>query len=157
MPAKNRRKPGSRWGLVSDQVLKLLDELGPMTRAEICVHLGQDKGAIAAVVSRLNRASPERPKRIYVKHYVYDQEGERRYPRAVFDLGNKADKPRPPNQTKENKARYWANKKMLMKANSVFHLGLSRQQLRTKYKSLKESTCTTSSESTLDSTAQSLS
>jgi hypothetical protein len=135
----------SKWGGTTAQVLALLAEFGPMTRAEICKHLGRDKYDIAAVVSRLNKASKARPKRVYIKAYVYDQEGERRYPRAVFDLGDKSDKKRPKSNVKEIKARYWAKKKMLMRANSVFHLGMSRQALRKLY---KEKSCTTSSEST---------
>jgi hypothetical protein len=146
MPSKNRRVPGSTWGSTTEEVLRLLAELGPMTRAEICRQLGRNKEDIAAVVSRLNKPSAVKPKRIFVKGYVYDMEGERRYPRAVFELGDKPDKSRPKSNIKEIKARHWAKKKMQMKANSVFHLGMSRRQIKAMHKQIKEQTCTTCSE-----------
>jgi hypothetical protein len=145
---KERRKPGSTWGNTTAEVLRMLEEYGPMTRAEICKQLGRDKTAIAAVVSRLHKASTERPQRIFIKAYVYDQEGERYYPRAVFALGSKKDAPRPKRNVAAVRARYWARKTVLMKANSVFHLGLSRETLRQMHKQVKAQSCNTSSEST---------
>lgn len=119
-----------------------------MTRVEICKHLDKSKGCVGAVVSRLNKATKERPKRVYVTHYVYDDEGGRRYPRAVYALGDLPDKPHPKPNVKANKARYWARKVTLMKANSVFNLGLSRAALMQMRKAIKEQKCNTSSEST---------
>ena len=117
-------------GAIVKQVLRMLDEEGPMTRAEICKRLGRAKDEIAAVVSRLNKRSPVAGKRIYVKEYVYDMEGERTYPRALYALGGGKDAPKPKPDHKEVKRRYWARSQLKLKANSVFNLGLSRAQLR---------------------------
>ena len=118
------------WGEVSSRVLAMLAEFGPMTRAEICKHLGRDKDEIAAVVSRLHRRTPRAGKRVYIQSYAYDQEGERYYPRAVYALGDKPDARRPIADPKEVKRRYWARSQLKLRANSVFNLGLSRRQLR---------------------------
>lgn len=118
-----------QWGEVAAQIMRMLEENGPMSRSEICDHLGRDKEAVASIVSRLSTRSPNRGKRIHISAYVYDMEGERRYPRAVYALGDKPDKPKPKPDPQANKARYWANKVSRIKTNSVFHLGLSRAKL----------------------------
>ena len=117
-------------GAIVKQIMQMLDEDGPMTRAEICKRLGRPKDEIAAVVSRLNKRSPVAGRRIYVKEYVYDMEGERNYPRALYAIGDKPNVKRPKSDKKEIKRRYWARSQLKLKANSVFNLGLSRAQLR---------------------------
>lgn len=117
-------------GAIVKKIMRLLDEEGPMTRAEICKRLGRPKDEIAAVVSRLNKRSPVAGRRIYVREYVYDMEGERTYPRAVYAIGDKPNAKRPESDKKEIKRRYWARSQLKLRANSVFNLGLSRAQLR---------------------------
>jgi len=117
-------------GTIVRAILQMLDDEGPMTRAEICRRLGREKDEVAAVVSRLNKRSPVAGKRIYIKEYVYDMEGERTYPRAVYALGSTKNAVRPEPDQKEVKRRYWARSQLKLKANSVFNLGLSRAQLR---------------------------
>jgi len=121
----------NKWGEVGDQILEMLND-GPMTRAEICLNLGRDKESIASIVSRLARNTVKAGKRIYVKSYVWDMEGERRYPRAVYALGKKADAPKPKPDVKATKARYWAKRKAKFTCNSVFNLALTRRQLEAK-------------------------
>lgn len=117
-------------GAIVKEIMRMLDEEGPMTRAEICRRLGRPKDEIAAVVSRLNKRSPVAGKRIYVKEYVYDMEGERTYPRALYAIGDKPNAKRPESDKKKIKRRYWARAQLKLRANSVFNLGLSRAQLR---------------------------
>ena len=118
------------WGDVTQAVLEMLTQFGPMTRSEICKHLEREKDEIAAVVSRLHKRSPRAGKRVHIESYVYDMEGERFYPRAVYAIGDKPDAKRPKPDPKEVKRRYWARSQLKLKANSVFNLGLSRTQLR---------------------------
>lgn len=120
----------TKRGTIVREILRMLEEEGPMTRAEICKRLGRAKDEVAAVVSRLNKRSPVAGKRIYIKEYVYDMEGERTYPRALYALGPMKDAPKPIPDQKEVKRRYWARSQLKLKANSVFNLGLSRAQLR---------------------------
>jgi hypothetical protein len=118
----------NKWGEVAEKILEMLED-GPMTRAEICLNLGRDKQSIASIVSRLARDTAKAGKRIYVKSYVWDMEGERRYPRAVYALGKKADAPKPAPDVKATKARYWAKRKTKLTCNSVFNLALTRREL----------------------------
>ena len=118
-----------RGGIVRE-ILRMLEEEGPMTRSEICKRLGRPKDEVVSVVSRLNKRTPVAGRRIYVREYVYDMEGERTYPRAVYAIGDKPNAKRPESDKKEIKRRYWARSQLKLRANSVFNLGLSRAQLR---------------------------
>ena len=118
----------SKYGALTDLILKLIEEEGPMSRAEICSRLGVEKFVSSAIVSRLNRAWPKTPKRVYVSHYVYDMEGERRYPRAVFALGDLPDAKRPKANRLEVRRRSDQKKRALRTQNFVFNLGLPRRE-----------------------------
>ena len=111
------------------RALEALAELGPMTRAEIEVEIGIDKRFAGRLASALNHASPKFPKRIYIKTWIYEAEGARRYPRAVYAIGSRPDAPKPARDIAGAKARYWAKRRDQMRYASVFHLGLSRRQL----------------------------
>lgn len=115
-----------RWGELSSRILKVLED-GPMTRAEICQALITDKESVSSILSRLRRDIDKVGKRIYVKSYVWDMEGARHYPRAMYELGNKPDAPKPKPDLKKVKSRYYAKLRMKRTANSVFNLGLPRE------------------------------
>lgn len=108
-------------------VIRLLTDFGPMTRVEICQHLGIDRRCASSIVSRMNRDSPRCPKRVYISGYTHDHEGERRYPRAIYALGNQPDVKRPKADPRAAKRRYNAKVKALNTANFVFNLGLPRR------------------------------
>lgn len=125
----------NQWGNVCSQILALLADVGPMTRSEICSNLGRDKHTVASIVSRLNKVGRRTGKRrIYITHYVYDMEGERMYPRAVYALGNKENAARPVKDVKATKARYWARRKARYTQNSVFNLAMTRKQFEERKK-----------------------
>lgn len=98
----------TKRGAIVREILRMLEEEGPMTRSEICSRLSRAKDEVAAIVSRLNKRSPVAGKRIYIKEYVYDMEGERMYPRAVYALGSAKDAPKPIPDQKAVKRRHWA-------------------------------------------------
>lgn len=116
------------YGYHTQRILQLLAEEGPMSRAEICARLGVEKFVSSAIVSRLNRAWPKTPKRVYVCAYVYDMEGERRYPRAVFALGDLPDAKRPKVDRLEVRRRAEQKKRALRTQNFVFNLALPRRE-----------------------------
>ena len=128
----------AKWGSVTREVLRMLEEDGPMTRAEICKQLGREKDDIAAIVTRLHKRSPESGKRVYIKEYVYDMEGERYYPRAVYALGDKTDAKKPVADQLAVKRRYWERRKLRFTANSVFNLALTRRQIEERIRREKE-------------------
>jgi hypothetical protein len=120
------------YGKLTNAVLDALKEYGPMTTSEVSDCLNRPKGDISATLTRMTKAFPLTPKRIYIKMYVYDEEGARRYPRAVYDLGDQEDAKKPKSNPKEIKRRYEAKRKGMYIKNSVFNLGLTRDQVREK-------------------------
>mgnify|MGYP000013396763 CR=1 FL=1 len=119
-----------KYGETTKAILKGLAELGPMTRSEIQQSVGVDKESIAAIVSRLHKDTPRVGKQIYVTGWVYDAEGQRRYPRAIYALGSRPDAKKPKASTLENRRRYDRNRHALFSMNSVFNMGKSRDTLR---------------------------
>lgn len=117
-----------KYGQIVSQILQALKDYGPMTRIEICDALNTTRKSVSAVMTRLNRTSPRSPKRVYVKSYVYDHEGQRYYPRAVYDLGDKPDAKPPGADPVAARKRYLQRKKLRNTANSVFNLALTRKQ-----------------------------
>jgi hypothetical protein len=118
------------YGESSKSILAALGELGPMTRAEIERIVEVKSTCIAAIISRLHKDTPRTGKQISVVGYVYDAEGGRRYPRAIYALGAQPDVPKPKASHKENRRRYDAKRKALYSKNSVFHLAKTRDQIR---------------------------
>jgi hypothetical protein len=116
------------YGQLADLILSQLKELGPMTSFEIAQSLGLTKSDISGVLSRLHKTGARTPRRVYKLNYVYDAEDSRRYPRAVYALGNKLDAAKPKSNPLENKKRYVAKKNA--RVNSVWMLGMSRDKRR---------------------------
>lgn len=118
------------WGQTTEHILALLASLGPMTRSEICRQLGLPRKDCSAIVSRLMKPTlrPPGPRRLHIVAYVHDEEGQRRYPRALYGLGDGPDARAPGPDPKGAKRRYVAARKL--RVASVFHLGLTREQKR---------------------------
>jgi len=104
-----------------EEMLKALEEFGPMTSVEICAAIGTTTRKSGGILCRLMRASVTKPKRVYIAAWTNDAEGARRYPRAIYALGDKKDKPMPPVSNAENQRRY--RQKKAKQVNSVFQLG----------------------------------
>jgi hypothetical protein len=117
-----------KYGYLVQQIEKALSELGAMTGAEFCQELGVEKAELSAVVSRMAKASKTLPKRLYIVGYTFEHEThDRRYPRAIYALGDLPDKPKPKPSRIDNVRRYTANKRKRLTGNSVFNLGLPRR------------------------------
>jgi len=117
-----------KFGSLVQQIQEKLTELGPMTSAELCQEIGVTKSDLSAVISRMTRPLARLPKRLYVSGYIYEHEThDRRYPRAVYALGDLEDKPKPKTNRKETVRRYHENKRKRLTGNSVFNLGNPRR------------------------------
>ena len=117
-----------KYGFLVQQIETTLKDLGPMTSAEICQELGLEKGDLSSIISRMCRPHKQNPRRLYITAYVYEHEThERRYPRAVYALGDEPNKPKPKTNRKEIVRRYNENKRKRLTGNSVFNLGLPRR------------------------------
>ena len=120
------------YGDSAKAILEALTDLGPMTRTELerIVHEEVKSKCISPIISRLHKTTPRMGKQIYIQGYVYDAEGGRRYPRAIYALGALPDAPKPKASHKENRRRYDAKKKAMFSKNSVFHLAKTHEQIR---------------------------
>lgn len=121
------------YGATVELILWALREYGPMTRAEIERAIGKDHRTVSAVVSRMAKRGPASAKRVYILEYRHEDDevaGKRRYPRAVFALGDNPDAKRPKPDVAANKRRYNQGKKAHLLMNSVFNLGKTRSQVR---------------------------
>mgnify|MGYP001170188560 CR=1 FL=1 len=118
------------YGTIVDRILNLLAENGPMTRAEIIDDLELPRDSVSAVVCRLHTKLAKTPKRIHIVRYDYEMEGQRRYPRAVFALGDGVDAKKPNRKAvlRENKRRYTERQHKKNKMNFVFNLAKPRRE-----------------------------
>lgn len=118
------------FGQVCDLMLALVAENGPMTAAELRVATGKTKQQISSALRRLT-ADLERVgrRRMHISAWIWDAEGERRYPRAVYALGDKPHRQKPKADQLAVKRRYWARRQERLKTASIFRLtepGLGR-------------------------------
>lgn len=117
-----------KYGTLVQQIEQTLSELGALTGAELCQELGVTKSDLSSIVSRMCKASKTLPKRIYVTGYTFEHETHgRRYPRAIYALGDLPDKPKPKPNRRETVRRYNSNKRKRLTGNSVFNLGMPRR------------------------------
>lgn len=122
-------------GSVVEQILELLREVGPMTAMDIADTTGIDRYKVHAAIRRMTDPEVQGGKRVYVKGYVYQADGARPYPRAVFALGSKRCEPKPKRDQKAVKRRYEQRRNTLLRNSSVFNLGrpiahIERQPMR---------------------------
>jgi hypothetical protein len=118
----------SQYGQIVNEVIEVLFEQGPMTRAELCQALNKHATKLSAVIHRMRKESAEKTKRIYISGWVYDAEGKRRYPRAVYSLGNKPCVGKPPKNQKAVRRKSDVRIRALMTMNSVFNMGMTRRE-----------------------------
>lgn len=111
------------------KIMRGLIEEGPMTLQDLVRLTGIDKTILHTVLRPMMRPTkrPAYPKRIYICQWVYDQEGQKRYPRPMYAIGDRPDAPRPVADPKANDKRRRDKRRILRTTNSVFHLAaLSR-------------------------------
>lgn len=105
-----------------EAMVEALRDYGPMTRVEIETTLNLTKAQTSRLLVCIITATPRRPQRAHIVEYVYDQEGQKRYPRAVYAYGPGKNAPRPKRDTKATQKRSRNKRKLLLATNSVFNL-----------------------------------
>lgn len=115
------------YGKTVGEILRILEEIGPMTAMEISDHLNLNRYSTSSIIARLCKESKTIPKRAHIKSYTYDHEGQRKYPRAVYALGDKPNARNPGADPLGNSRRYRAKRKAKGTANFVFNLALPRR------------------------------
>lgn len=116
------------WGNTIKRIIEVLQEQGPMTRVEIAQALGVDRMRVSAIITRMRAPTKTLPKRVYVLTYVYEADGARYYPRAVYALGDRPDTRKPKPNRKEVRRRYDERVRLRMTGNSVFNWGQPRRE-----------------------------
>lgn len=111
------------WGATANAVRAMLQELGPMTRAEIQRELGIPRDRVSAVVSRLHAAGET-----HISEYTHDDENAVRYPRAVYSWGPGKDVKKPKVDRNAVGMRSQKVQRTRIQTSSVFNLGLTRRQ-----------------------------
>jgi hypothetical protein len=113
------------WGENAAVIRAVLKDLGPMTCSEVQKEAGLTRNSVTAVVSRIHRSGEA-----HITDYAYDDEGARRYPRAVYAWGAGKDAKKPKSNLsldRSNNERLANNR---IKTASVFNLGMTRAQCR---------------------------
>ncbi len=110
------------YGDATRRVLAILREDGPMTRREIETQIGAGKNLVARLMLSLRSESPRYGKRVHISGWVYDAEGQGRYPRPVYAIGPGRDVKKPARDADRTNREYEQRKKMLAATNSVFNL-----------------------------------
>ena len=116
-------------GTAINRFLDLLNEHGPMTRAELCEQLTEEPNYASGILSRLVST-----KRVHVVRYDRSElNGRVLYARAVYKAGPGPNAKKPPPLTeRELKQR----KPERPRIASVFDLAMTRRQWRDKRKSV---------------------
>lgn len=129
MQLAGNKKPRREYGALIASITRVMEKGGEMTRADICAELGLSHDRVSAVISRMHRDTPVTGKQVYICRYVFDAEGKRRYPRAVYALGNLPDAKKPASQRKENRRRYEENRKARVATVRLDSAGWTRRQI----------------------------
>lgn len=118
------------YGSTVARIISALEIYGPMTRSEICFHLGMDRMYCSAVITRMAKSGPKIPQRIYISGYTYDSEGARRYPRAIYAIGDLPDAKKPNRQASKRDNRRRSDKRRAAHntMNFVFNLAKPRRE-----------------------------
>jgi hypothetical protein len=111
-------------------------EFGRMTAQEFADYADIGRYDAHAVLNRMSKRTKAGVKRIYVADWTYAHDDARRYPRAVFAVGDKEDKKKPKPNIRLNRQRSEHKTIKAIRMNSVFNMGLTRDKVRELRRSL---------------------
>ena len=112
------------------KALEAFAEFGRLTAQEFADYADIGRYDAHAVLNRMNKRTKAGEKRIYVADWTYSHDDARRYPRAVFMLGDKPDKPKPKPNIRLNRQRSEHKTAKAIRMTSVFNMGLTRDKIR---------------------------
>ena len=112
------------------KALEAFSEFGRLTAQEFADYADIGRYDAHAVLNRMNKRTKAGEKRIHVADWTYAHDDARRYPRAVFMLGDKEDKKKPKPNIRLNRQR--SEHKMInaIRMNNVFNLAMTRDKIR---------------------------
>jgi hypothetical protein len=112
------------------KALEAFAEFKRMTAQEFADYADIGRYDAHAVLNRMNKRTKAGEKRIHVADWTYEHDDARRYPRAVFMLGDKEDKKKPKPNIRLNRQRSEHNSIKAIRMTSVFNMGLNRDKIR---------------------------
>ena len=112
------------------KVLEALETFGQITAQEFADYADIGRYDAHAVLNRMAKRTKAGVKRLYVADWTYEHDDARRYPRAVFMVGDKPDKRKPKPDVRENRRRSEAMRNKTLRMNSVFNMALTRDKIR---------------------------
>ena len=112
------------------KALEAFNEFGRLTAQEFADYADIGRYDAHAVLNRMNKRTKAGVKRIYVADWTYEHDDARRYPRAVFMLGDKEDKKKPQPNIRLNRQRSETNRNAQFRMNSVFNMAMTRDKIR---------------------------
>lgn len=108
------------------EILATLAEC-PMTAAELEEALGVRPCVLAGNLRRLRKPKPGKPKQVYIVRYELLVEGQKRYPRPVYAVGDLPDARKPRPLPKGEAVRQYRQRSHKLAINSVFKLGMHKE------------------------------
>lgn len=112
------------------KVFEALETFGQITAQEFADYADIGRYDAHAVLNRMAKRTKAGVKRIYVADWTYEHDDARRYPRAVFMVGDKPDKRKPKPDVRENRRRSETKRNKTLRMNSVFNMALTRDKIR---------------------------
>jgi hypothetical protein len=123
-------------GVLVTQAWAALAEFGKITAQEFADYADIGRYDAHAVLNRMSKRTKAGVKRIYVADWTYAHDDARRYPRAVFAVGDKEDKKKPKPNIRLNRQRSEHKTIKVIRMSSVFNLALPRDKVRELRRSL---------------------
>lgn len=112
------------------KVLEALETFGKITAQEFADYADIGRYDAHAVLNRMAKRTKAGVKRLHVADWTYEHDDARRYPRAVFMVGDKPDKRKPKPDVRENRRRSEHKAIKTLRMNSVFNMALTRDKIR---------------------------
>lgn len=112
------------------KAFEAFNEFGRMTAQEFADYADIGRYDAHAVLARMRKPTKAGPKRIYVADWTYSHDDAKRYPRAVYMLGDKPDKPKPKPNIRLNRQRSEHKALKAVRMASVFNLAMTREKVR---------------------------
>lgn len=112
------------------KVFETLETFDQITAQEFADYADIGRYDAHAVLNRMAKRTKAGVKRLYVADWTYEHDDARRYPRAVFKLGDKPDKPKPKPDVRGNRRRSEAKRINMFRMSSVFNMATPRDKIR---------------------------
>jgi len=123
-------------GVLVTKAWEALHEFGKITAQEFADYADIGRYDAHAVLNRMAKRTKDGLKRLHVADWTHEHDDARRYPRAIFMIGDLPDKPKPKPNVRENRRRSEAKRNKTLRMSSVFNMALTRDKIRELRRSL---------------------